>query len=108
MALGADTPGSDNALSACCDAVCESAAWRTTVQRVEAKELSRVVGDNAAGIPSLLSGRRKTYKPNHRLYGLPSDFSEHLHQFILPHSLAPVAFQNRFTEHPSRSNFRIG
>src|SRR6476620_3128115 len=57
---------SDNALSACCDAVCESAACRTTVQRVEAKELSRVVGDNAAGIPSLLSGKRKTHKPKHR------------------------------------------
>ena len=31
------------------------------------------MGDNAAGIPSLLSGRRKTYKPKHRLYRLPSD-----------------------------------
>jgi hypothetical protein len=37
---------------------------------VEAKELSRVVGDNAAGIPSLLSGQRKIYKPKRRLYGL--------------------------------------
>ena len=53
--------------------VCESAAYRTTVQRVEAKELSRVVGDKAAGIPSLLSGRRKTYKPKHKLYGLLCD-----------------------------------
>jgi hypothetical protein len=40
---------------------------------VEAKELSRVVGDNAAGIPSLLSGQRKTYKPKQRLYGVRGD-----------------------------------
>jgi hypothetical protein len=45
---------SDNALSACCDAVCKSAAWCTTVQRVEAKELSRVVVRNAAGFTGFL------------------------------------------------------
>jgi hypothetical protein len=33
--------------------------------------------------------------------------SQQLHQFIFPHALAPVAFQNRFTGHARRSNFPL-
>ncbi len=36
--------------------VCESAAYRTTVQRVEAKELSRVAVCKAGGITVFLIG----------------------------------------------------
>ena len=45
---------SDNALNTCCDAVRESAACLTTVQRVEANELSRVAVCNAGGIPAFV------------------------------------------------------
>ena len=55
---------SESALSASCDDAFEFAAWYTTVQRVEANKLSRVVGDNVADILGhvFLSQVQKIYK----------------------------------------------